>query len=148
MRWVVRVRPMRASETPRTDAFAQDQFAMLDGETFADALAKEWADFARQLERELSAACETLGAMTERSLQGYVQHPAQSQAVQFAAANIRVDAQRYNWLRARAKRSLLRSKKRGGDIQVIRWSGREEADVLWLEALDAAIDAALAEEGR
>ena len=41
------------SETPRVDAFAQEALTVLDGETRAEALAKQWSDFARELERDL-----------------------------------------------------------------------------------------------
>lgn len=54
------------------------------------------------------------------------------------------DAKRYRWLRSSAKRSLIR-KNFAGDIQVLQWAGRTEANALHEEALDKAIDAAKGE---
>ena len=51
------------------------------------------------------------------------------------------DAERYRWLRSKAKRSPS-SKKHAGDIQVIQWEDGSAGNVLSLAALDAAIDAA------
>ena len=42
------------SDTPRTDEFVNGHFAMLHGDSFEQALARSWADFARQLERGLA----------------------------------------------------------------------------------------------
>jgi len=53
------------------------------------------------------------------------------------------DAERYRWLRKKAKRSLMTSKKYAGEIQVVQWADKTEANVLYLDVLDAAIDAAL-----
>lgn len=57
---------------------------------------------------------------------------------------LRADAERYRYLRSKAKRSLMTSKTHNGDIQVIQWADCLEANVLSLDRLDAAIDAARA----
>lgn len=64
-------------------------------------------------------------------------------------AALRRDAERYRWLRESSIGTRLDSKngkRNENDFQVIRWIGKTEADVLRRNALDEAIDAAIARE--
>jgi hypothetical protein len=63
-----------------------------------------------------------------------------------ALAEAKRDAERYRWLRSKAKRNAVVSKnKHAGDIHVIQWADKTEANVLRMEELDSAIDAAKGE---
>jgi len=65
---------------------------------------------------------------------------------QAVLAGLLRDARRYRKLRNIANRTLLKNKHYPGIIQVIQWIDRTEANVLFSDSLDAAIDAAIAQE--
>lgn len=55
-------------------------------------------------------------------------------------------AERYQWLRSRARRTNFANKHHAGDIQVYQWEDRTTMNALGLQELDAAIDSAIAKQ--
>jgi hypothetical protein len=103
---------------------------------------KDYAALRAAYERVLTQRDEE-NVRAIRAEKGWDEAINRAEAAEAALAQANADTERYQWLRSKAARSLMTSKKHAGEIQVIQWEDQTEANVLKLEQLDAAIDEAI-----